>query len=320
MEIVSMKFGSHLYGTATPASDTDLKAVHIPARRDLLLQRAKQVISAHTKKDIVAKNGADDVDRESYALHKYLALAAEGQTVALDMLFAPEWAWLSVHPLWHEVRANKDRLLSRQYASFVGYCRTQANKYGIKGSRMAAAKKARDLFHEWMYRDASRNRVGDCSGGIGIHLIGTEHVAIIEAESGNPRETCLEVCGRRVPYGATVKTAFEIFDRLYQEYGQRSRDAESNENIDWKALSHAVRIGRQAVELLQTGNVIFPRPDAAQLLEIKTGQREYKEVAAEIEALLDSVVAQAGHSKLRNGADREWIDDFVAAAYEKLST
>jgi hypothetical protein len=36
------------------------------------------------------KNSAGDVDRELYSLQRYLELLAEGQTVALGMLFAPE--------------------------------------------------------------------------------------------------------------------------------------------------------------------------------------------------------------------------------------
>lgn len=39
-ELVRMKFGSHLYGTATPESDTDIKGVFLPELRDLLLARA----------------------------------------------------------------------------------------------------------------------------------------------------------------------------------------------------------------------------------------------------------------------------------------
>lgn len=87
--LVEIKFGSHLYGTSTPASDLDLKAVHLPTARELLLQQVKGVRNDGTKADNTRRNTADDVDRESYALQKYLGLAAEGQTVALDMLFAP---------------------------------------------------------------------------------------------------------------------------------------------------------------------------------------------------------------------------------------
>ena len=37
--LVRMQFGSHVYGTNTPASDLDFKAVHLPPARDILLPR-----------------------------------------------------------------------------------------------------------------------------------------------------------------------------------------------------------------------------------------------------------------------------------------
>ena len=42
--VVKMKFGSHLYGTSTPLSDIDYKAVYIPEARDIILQRIQGTI------------------------------------------------------------------------------------------------------------------------------------------------------------------------------------------------------------------------------------------------------------------------------------
>lgn len=103
--------------------------------------------------------------------------------------------------------------------------------------------------------------------------------------------------------------------RIVEEYGHRARQAESNQGVDWKALSHAVRVGRQAIELLQTGAVTFPRPEAAHLIAIKTGQLAYQPVAEEIEALLDEVEHAAERSSLPEAADLQWIDDFVVEAH-----
>jgi len=145
MRLVQMKFGSHLYGTNTLASDLDLKSVHLPTANDILLGRIKQVVSTSTG-DQNAKNTAADVDEESFTLQKFLALATQGQTVAVDMLFAPSWSWIGEpDPVWAEVILNRHRLLTSQSASFVGYCRAQANKYGIRGSRVAAARAALSL-------------------------------------------------------------------------------------------------------------------------------------------------------------------------------
>lgn len=315
--LVEMKFGSHLYGTQTPASDLDFKAVHLPAGRDLLLQRAKTVISEKTKTDGTAKNTADDIDRESYSLQRYLGLAAEGQTVALDMLFAPEWSFVrEPSPLWLEVRANKGRLLTRRYASFMGYCRDQANKYGIKGSRVAASRLAMDSLAEAMARLGTTARLSEIAETAEALSAATEHMDHHDQtiQSGSIIRHW-RVCGRSMPYTSSIKNAHEIMKRLVDEYGKRALQAEQNQGVDWKALSHAVRIGRQAVEVLETANVVFPRPDAAELLEIKTGARPYPAVAAEIERLLLEMEAAAARSTLPSAPDHAWIDDFVADAH-----
>lgn len=43
--------------------------------------------------------------------------------------------------------------------------------------------------------------------------------------------------------------------------------------FDTKFLSHGFRIARQGVELLETGQITFPRPDRAELLDIKLGKK-----------------------------------------------
>lgn len=315
--LVRMQFGSHLYGTATPASDMDIKAVHLPAASDILLLRAKPVYSQKTKADMLAKNTAEDTDFESYSLQKYLALVAEGQTVALDMLFAPAWAFQGEpDALWRDIMDNRHRLLSRKYASFVGYCRQQANKYGIKGSRVAAARQALELLSDALADKGAHAKLGDHAEAVEALAASHEHMAIADhtmVSGGIVRHW--DVCGRKMPYTSSVKTAHEIMARLVAEYGKRALQPESNQGVDWKALSHAVRIGRQAIELLQTGNVIFPRPDAADLVAIKTGQREYTPVAEDIENLLTQIEATSAASSLPDAPDYEWIDGFVSSAH-----
>src|SRR6516162_8798992 len=113
--IVEMRFGSHLYGTTTPLSDLDYKGVYIPDARDILLQRVRRSVSQSRPKALGEKNSAGDVDRELYSLQRFLELLAEGQTVALDMLFAPDAVMLrQPEPVWHEIQSNSYRLVTRR--------------------------------------------------------------------------------------------------------------------------------------------------------------------------------------------------------------
>jgi hypothetical protein len=58
-----------------------------------------------------------DVEREAY-LQRFLELIAKGQTVALDILFAPEWAMVEPPaPEWRVLAANRPRLLARNSAA-----------------------------------------------------------------------------------------------------------------------------------------------------------------------------------------------------------
>lgn len=89
--IVKMKFGAHLYGTATIKSDVDYKGVFLPAKEEVLLGKIPKCLN-FSSGDSESKNTSNDIDIEFYSLHYFIKLAREGQTVALDMLHAPDSA------------------------------------------------------------------------------------------------------------------------------------------------------------------------------------------------------------------------------------
>lgn len=309
--ICRIKFGSHLYGTATPESDLDFKSVYIPDARSILLQRAKPTMNNHRPKGDGEKNYAGEVDEEAFGVQRFLGLVAEGQTVALDVLFAPEWA-MTAPPSdeWREIVANRAKLLTRRSAAFLGYARQQANKYGIKGSRVAASRNALGLLEAGIERHGAGAKLQMLADDIKAQL--GEHSSLsIDTTPHGQQVTLWEVCNRKMPLTASIKNARDIMARLVDEYGKRALMAETQQGVDWKALSHAVRVGNQAIELLSTGHVTFPLPNADYVRSIKQGRLLYQDVAAEIEDLLVRVEAAAAASSLPDAPDLEWIDDFV---------
>jgi RNA repair pathway DNA polymerase beta family protein len=313
-KIVTIKFGSHLYGTSTQSSDIDIKSVFIPDARSIALQRVKGSVSSKRPKQVGEKNYAGEIDEESYSLQRFLELAAEGQTVALDVLFAPEWAMTQPPaPEWQAIMQNRSRLLTRKSAAFVGYCRQQANKYGIKGSRVADARVALAVLGRYIEKSGTQAKLSFHADDIAKQVEGKEHMSIVTIGDIE----YWEICGRKLPYTASLKTAHDIVKRLVDEYGHRALQAESQQGVDWKALSHAVRVATQALELLSTANITFPLPNAEHILAIKMGALPYQAVAAEIEELLVRVEEAAAKSSLPESADREWIDDFVYQVHQK---
>lgn len=318
-KIVQIKFGSHLYGTSTPESDLDIKGVYIPCAEDILLQRVSPMISESREKAFKEKNTSKDVDREYYSLHRYLELLAQGQTVALDMLFAPEWAMMETpSPVWGEVQTLASQLITKGATAFVRYCRQQANKYGIKGSRVAAARLALDVLKQGEAVHGSNEKLNLLYDDLNALVKENEFINFIEGTqpNGDPAYY-LEVCNKKTPMTASIKTARGITQQLMDDYGQRALAAERNESVDWKALSHAIRVGYEAIELFETGRITFPRPEASHLLAIKQGQLDYQMIADEIENLLKKVEVAAESSNLPETADMALIDDFVAKQYRK---
>jgi len=312
--VVRIEFGSHLYGTSTSNSDRDYKSVYVPCASDILLQRVKGSLGHKVKRFEGDKNSPEDTDDEMYSLQRYLGLLSEGQTVTIDMLFTPKP--LITSSIWEEIQTNKDLLLTKRSAAFVGYCRTQANKYGIKGSRVAAAKEATEFFKTHYARRGATAKLHEIADLL-PPIIG-EHTKILELETtpGNT-EHFIECCNRKVSFGNTIKAAYEIFARIYDNYGKRAKLAQTNEGIDWKALSHAVRVANEALELLATANVTFPLPNAEHILAIKRGLLPYDEVASEIERLLEEVEKASEVSILRDEADQAFIDAFVYRVHKQ---
>jgi len=312
--IVSMKFGSHLYGTSTLLADTDYKAVYIPEARDIILQRTQGTIHTGRSKAESERNVAGDVDTETFSLQQYFKLLTEGQTGALDMLFNPRPE--TATPLWGHIVRNKEKLLTKKSAAFVGYCRQQANKYGIKGSRVSAAKAAMERFRDLMDQAGTTAKVGDFFFGEDLVIDEFTYTTTKETTKGN-HESYFVCCDRMVGFKNTVKEAHSIYARIYQMYGDRAKKAETNEGIDWKALSHAVRVGHEALELLKTHHITFPLPNAPHILDIKQGKLPYKAVAEEIEGLLVEVENASLSSDLPDIADQEFIDDLVYRVYSR---
>lgn len=317
--ILRTQFGSTLYGTRTPTSDIDYKSIFIPTARDIVLRKKDKVINQQRPKGFGEKNYAGEEEEEAFSVQKYLDLLAEGQTVALDILFTPEEFILDgLSEEWLEIVANKDKLITRQASSFVGYCRQQASKYGVKGARLAAAREAYQFLCHLMETNPKLKLEEFDTEMIEISHEHPEYLEFISIDQPNSDPIMhWSVCGRKLPFNTTVRNAFNIVEKLVNDYGSRTIAAERDGGIDWKALSHSVRIANQAIELLSTGKITFPLPNAEYILDIKTGKVPYKVVGEEIENLVERVESGMLTSVLPEKPDKEWIDNFIFKVYKE---
>ena len=304
--IVKMIFGSHLYGTATPESDKDFKGVFMPSKEQIFLGHIPKSYNETTKKGD-EKNTSEDIDTEIYSLHYFIKLACEGQTVALDMLHVPDNMIIESSHIWKEIVKNREKFYTKNLKAFIGYARRQASKYGIKGSRLNAAKKVISFLLD--YDDSARMEY------VWNQLPIEEHLYMLEANRNDVRQ--YQVCGKIIQETAKIGYVLDILIKFYEEYGKRAKEAAENKNIDWKAVSHALRAAYQVKELLQDGIITFPLKKACFLTAVKKGKLDYKNtVAPKLESIMAEVEILSEKSKLPKKANWKFWDNFIIKTIE----
>ena len=272
--IVKIKVGSHLYGCATPTSDIDYKEVVFQSLEELLFSKAE------TNKSDTRE--LDNTESQAFSLRYFIKLLSGGQVIPMDMLFAPDQFIEHSTPTWEYIRENKDKFISRMIAPFVGYAKGQAIKYGLKGSKINTLDMAIDLLEA----NEPFDKICDV-------LKGVEAVEFnIENASGRQIRHIV-ICGKS--FGETTDYSFWLkpLKQMRRSFGKRA-EACMDLSIDLKAYYHTVRICKEAEELLTTGSITFPRPEAELLRDIRFAQIG----VLELEQLVDSCFAAVESAKL----------------------
>lgn len=317
-DLVKMVHGSHLYGLNTENSDVDYKGVFLPTIDELLLNKYPSEVRKSTGGEH-EKNTKDDIDEVYFSLPKFIKMACDGETIAIDMLHCDQP--ITSDPIWQEIRDNRSKFYSSNMKAFLGYCKKQAAKYGIKGSRLAAIEETL-LYLKKRQNDV--DRIGEMitlMGLEGLEIAHPDHIKIYEGFQKGDKwvdKHIFELCGSK--YDMTSKIDYIILEveKKYNGYGHRAKLAKNNEGIDWKATSHALRAAYQLKEIYETGDLKYPLRDREFLLDVKNGKCDYTSVVA---PALESVIAEAEKlakdSSYPDKVDREWWDSWLLTVYKR---
>jgi hypothetical protein len=292
---------------ATPGSDIDYKGIFLPSKEEILLGRIPKCHSSSTGGGD-SKNKAGDIDVEIYSLHYFITLACEGQMVALDMLHAPDSLIVESSEIWKSIVRERRRFYTKNLKAFISYARRQAGKYGIKGSRLNAAATVLGILEA---EDPSRTL-----RTIWNKLPRNEYCS----ETGiDPQGLRLyQVCGRQFQESAAIGYVAPVLEKFCKEYGKRARLAAENRDIDWKAISHALRAAFQIKEILTADTITFPLKEAQFLLQVKEGRLDYlTQVAPALEGIMEEIEELAADSALPETVDRAYWDKFICDTLER---
>ena len=313
-----VKFGSTLYGTNTPASDVDYKGIFLPSKEDCFLLNASKHITYSTGKND-ARNTDEDIDIQLWSLQYFLQLVAKGETGALDLLFSfthPEIIEY-VDIRFERIFNHYDELFDiRDCNAFVGYAIGQGKKHGIKGSRLGKLKqvykKTNEISHSFRAMDDTRlNDVLDyivdtCydKSLCFIKVINNIKSLVLNGKVHNSTISLSEFCNR--------------VNRDFEKYGDRVKQAELCQGIDFKAMSHAYRVLVQMKELINTGKITFPLKERDVILDIKSGNKSWKEMEDMISDGIEEIDKRLKDPNLivYNKKNKTFIREFLLSFYK----
>lgn len=310
MILAKVCVGSYLYGTNIETSDHDYKGIFLPTLEQVVLGNhlgnCPKSINMSTGNDDT-KNAKDDIDFELYSLQYFLHLAQNGQTIAIEMLFAPPSMWENDSKEWQYLHDRRHSFLCKNMQSFFGYCRTQATKYSTKGLRLMTL----DTVLEWLGRVDGTRALRDVWDQIPIIPYSSKYV-----EACNNAQMW-SICGRKFHDTACVEYVYEQLTKIKQGYGQRAYASKVNEGVDWKAVSHAFRIGYELKEILTTKDLKFPLAEAELLCDIKLGKLNFIDdhLEEKLESLLSELDGLAEKSNLPDKVDMSEVKKWVVSLY-----
>lgn len=309
------KSGSHLYGTATESSDEDYKGIFIPRKSDRLLGSDLDHINLDSNKSNNA-NTSDDIDFHLDSIHKFFHLLAKGETGAMDVLFS---MWTNPTTAFtHWCKQNYLSLITSNPHAFIGYAVGQSKRYNIRGERYNELVK----FNRYLNSSTllpKDLKIGKHFGSLVFHLGSNyKHIKITRApgpKRGGYQEEMdyIEVLGKKFVPTVTVGYLQDRLKQMEDQFGDRARKA--SDNVDWKALSHALRVVLEVKELLTDSFITFPLKDAQYLLQIKQGLLPMDEVIQHLEKEIANIDLLLETTTLSKSVDKDLVNDYLLTQY-----
>lgn len=261
--------GSHLYGTSLPSSDKDIRGVFIPTEEFYFgfLENVEQI-------------EFKEPDVTYWEIQKFFKLCLDNNPNILELLFIPhEFTIIPETNEWIDILDNKNLFLSSKAKhTFSGYAISQLHR--IKQHR------------EWLLNPPGKQPERKDFGLPNTNVIIRDQInaydeLIAKGEILELSFNALEVLQREKAYINAAKywTNYKEWER--NRNPQRA-ESERKFGYDTKHASHLFRLLGEGKELLTTGHITFPRPDAENLLTIRYGKYSYDELINMIGGDIDS--------------------------------
>ncbi len=297
-------FGSRLYGTHTDTSDYDYRGCYLPDVSTCYLGKIKDTIDA-----------PEEDDTQFFSLQRFIRLAAEGQSVAIEMLWTPGDKHVLTSSAWELLRENRKLFLTKKMKSFMGYAKTMSGKYSVRAERLIEVEMLIAFLNDYMvWEDAKLSTIYDA---LPVSTNLTKGVNTFNRGADN---RVYIMCGREYQATVTIGHLRQAAVTLRDNYGSRVKKAALDE-ADYKALMHAYRVCYQCQQAAKEGVIHFPCKEVTFLRQIRNGELDLKNDGLDkrLDDLINETEELVKNSTLAEDVDWNWCEGFILEVYEQYN-
>lgn len=298
--ILKIRSGSHLYGTNTPTSDEDFVGIFVPTPEYIVgLKSIEEVDVSIKSKDAAGKNTNQAVDCKYYTLKKFVTLAMQGNPNIIEILFVNQGNVVETTSVGDQLLKMNKTFVSKLIKNrFLGYAFSQKHKMVIK------------LENYEVLVEASKY-LENCSREYIVEIVEVDHHPLFVKKKDH-----VSVGDLNMPITSTVKKAKAFVDNRLGQFGSR-QELVTRFGYDTKFASHLIRLIVEGIELMRTGELVFPLREAPLLRAIRNGEHSMGDVlkmADEYEKEIENIYKE---TRLPAAPDFSKVEQFVMSVHMK---
>lgn len=311
--ILKINAGSYLYGTNTPLSDRDYLGVYLNTKEELLgLQTSEELTQNVESKSENGRNTKDAVDCKFYELRKFCSLALKCNPTILEILFVNRENILEITPEGEELLKLKKEFLSRHLCnSFMGYAIAQERKAFIKSDNIKQIESLYSLLtiYSKVIQSMTMNELIKKDHSLGMEI--ERRIIRYKNEQNDDMFSCGDL---KFSMNVLVKKLIDSL-KLRLDKASWRKDGILQYGLDYKFLSHNVRLMMEGMELLKTKDLILPLQYRELIKTIKEGKMDNNEIIKMMQQLKENFRELEKNNDLPDKGNFKKINQFVVDTY-----
>lgn len=285
--------GSRMFGIENEASDYDYRAFYKPT----LLQLVRgDKLGSHKLED-----KENNVEVELKPITDLIRLVEVSDTNLIDMVFSRHVVFGT--SLWESICSNRFGMLAKEMQGFFGHIMEHTDKFTARKDRMA-------ICEEIMAIEDRGQPLAEIPEFVNL-MIGISPLTGFK-DSLVKQDRMYVILDKQYNVGSAFSQVQKSIASKLERY---KRNMRQKDGFNFKHMSHCLRVMFEYLEIVQTGNLIFPTKHADILRDIKAGEYEVEYIIKLINRNYEKAMeANVNNEMLNETVNVELFTDIVLHA------